>query len=256
MKKYFVFTAVIVVALSLIVGYQKIPIIKRFADKYFLGETKEKIVPEYNIVIVLDGTDRKAQEHSIPIASLSDIKNFVGKIKENGKGRLWLTFIDDNMDNNPIAYFEMLHTSPEKPEKKRSETNAQYIKRCEDYKKDEIDFDSNYNINIAAFLEEAEKIISAAYSNKVATKNPGSDIYGAINSATRILKTIPDGVNTKKVIVLLSDGVDNIGKALNEVPPDVKILLINNSGSRTKLKNETAVIELDNLARMESYIFN
>lgn len=68
----------------------------------------------------------------------------------------------------------------------------------------------------------------SAYSEKVAKARNGSDINGALNQALRLLSP-----NAKKsdvnIILLISDGVDNGGKALSDKPENIEIILLNDN---------------------------
>ena len=169
-------------------------------------------------------------------------------------------YIDESSQNNRIANLEILQAPvPIKMAgKKRSETKDKFKKRekteSDQFKKDSVEFEKGSSKRLAIFLKEAQNIIQTAYSDKVATAKAGSDINGAINTGNRLLKTIPDDSDTKLFIALVSDGVDNIGKTLNEVPENVKLLLINNSGSKNHL--DTKMVELDNLIHMEEFVFS
>jgi hypothetical protein len=143
-------------------------------------------------------------------------------------------------------------------EKKRSETKAEYDERLrtetEESENIIIEFENNKSQQISAFLKEAQEIIQFAYSNKVGSAKAGSDVNGVINAGIRLLKTSPNDSTTRDFIILISDGVDNVKKPLNEIADNVRVLLVNNSGSKCRLGID--VVELDNLSRMEEYIFN
>lgn len=238
--------------------------VKEFIDKTLLGKSEKgnvkSIVYSYNIVLIADGTDIKHNEYAVPVITEEYLLQLIEKIQQHGRGKLWLGYIDKNSGNNPIAYME-IYQAPifaEISGKARSETGTEYQERIKMGMKqnanDSIMFEKNKSQCTSIFLKEAKDILQSAYSEEVATARVGSDVNGAINAANRLLKTIPNDSITQNFIVLVSDGVDNIKNSLNEISDNVEILLINNSGSKCHLKID--VIELDNLARMEEYIFN
>lgn len=223
-------------------------------------EIVEEVVFDYNIVLIADGTDLKHNQYAVPIMTKEYILQFVDKIQQKGKGRLWLGYIDSNSENNKIVYLEICQTprSPETSSKKRSETEAEYNERAkkdaEQLEKKYSEFEEDKSKRLFSFTKEVQSILEVAYSDKVASAKIGSDVNGAINAGSRLLKTTPNSPTTKNYIALVSDGVDNVKRSLNEVPDNVEILLINSSGSKNRL--EIGVVELDNLSRMEEYIFS
>jgi len=254
MKKIVLFSVFAVITTALVTGCSNTSETKSFVNKYLLGEKDPEVVPDYNIVIIVDGTDLKHKEYAVPMVTVEYIAQFADKIQQKGKGRLWLGYVDESSENNSIAYLEIFQAPHEITDKMRSETKLEYSERLKKMATDSMAFEKDKSQRLFTFLEEAQKIIQVAYSTKVITAKRGSDVDGALNAGMRLLKTVSIDSDTKKYVVLVSDGVDNIGKKINGIPDNVKVLLVNNSGSKNHLGDE--IIDLDNLTRMEEYIFS
>jgi len=261
MKQIVLFSSVLVVMLTtLVTGCSESSVTKCVNTLLGKEELVDEIVPNYNIVLIADGTDLKHNQYATPEITVEYVLQFAEKIQQRGKGRLWLGYVDNSSENNKIAYLEIFHAPhPVKmAEKMRSETKVEYDRRLrtetERFVKDSIEFEKNKSQRLSIFLKEAQEILQMAYSDKVATAIVGSDVNGAINASNRILKTMYNDSATKNFIALISDGVDNIKHSLNKVPDNIKVLLVNNSGSKNHLGIE--IVELDNLSRMEEYIFS
>ncbi len=258
MNKSIIFLAI---GTMLLTGCSDTTSFKSYVDTYLLGkqEVVETKVADFEIVLFVDGTDKIHNEYAVPFVDMDFMTYLVNKIQQSGEGKLWLGYIDAESQNNRVAYIEIAR-GPRLIEitgKKRSETNTEFYERYNletmKFKKDSTDFERSNSQKLSVFLKEVQEIIKIAYSDKVAKSKNGSDVNGAINSGTRLLNIINDSA-AKQYIILVSDGVDNIGKPLSKVPDNVEVILVNNSGSKCRL--ETEVIELDNLTRMEEFIFS
>jgi len=260
MKKTVLFSILTVVMTVWFAGCSKPSVPKLFNILFWKEEIVEEIVPNYNIVLIADGTDIKHKEYAVPVITVEYISQLAEKIQRSGKGRLWLEYIDDSSENNNIAYLEIFQ-APRPPKiigKERSETEAEYNEQikteAERFAKDSVKFENDKSQRLSVFLKEAQELLEIAYSDKVASAKVGSDVNGAINAGYRLLKTMPNDSATKNFIVLVSDGVDNIKHTLNKTSDNVRVLLVNNSGSKNHLGIE--LVELDNLTRMEEFIFS
>lgn len=258
MNKTIIFLAI---GTMLLTGCSDTTSFKSLFNKYLLGkqDVVETKVANFEITLFVDGTDKIHRECAVPFVDVNFIADLVNKIQKNGQGRLWIGYIDNDNQNNRIAYLE-INQAPHAIEitgKKRSETSSEYQERYNmetmRIKKDSSEFERSNSQKLSVFLKEVQEIIKIAYSDKVAKSKTGSDVIGAINSGTRLLSIINNST-AKQYIILVSDGVDNVGKELHEVPDNLKVILVNNSGSKSQLK--TKITELDNLTRLEDFIFS
>ncbi len=82
-----------------------------FRDKAptFLGvKEKESSKPIYNACFVIfDPSGSTSSTYSVPKIDTTYVKQLVEKIRENGDGDIWVTFIDQEAFNNPILYFKV-----------------------------------------------------------------------------------------------------------------------------------------------------
>jgi hypothetical protein len=260
MKQLIINSVLAVVMTALVTGCSESSVTKITNALLGKEEKEEAIVPEYNIVLIADGTDIRHNHYAVPVVTREYISNLANKIQHNGKGRLWLGYVDNSSENNNIAYLEIFPVPNivETAIKKRSETKAEYDARLnadkERFAEVTANFEQEQSKRISMFLAETQQILEIAYSDKVATAKAGSDVNGAINAGSRLLNLMPNDTATKNYIVLVSDGVDNIKNGINRVQDNVEVLLVNNSGSKNHLGIK--VVELDNLIRVEEYIFS
>jgi hypothetical protein len=264
MKRIALFSILAVIITALIVGYLKVSAVKTFVDKYFLGkvEVVNEIIPNYNVVLIADGTDIKHNEYAVPIVNIDYVSNFAEKIQQYGCGRLWFGYVDENSENNELVYLDIkpIPQFTNRPERIGGEPKSQYdtrVKQWEEehlqYQTDSIKFCNNRQIIMSDWLEKVQELVDIAYSEKIANNKRGSDVFGATNAAIRALKTVPQNSIVKKYIVLVSDGHDNIKKTLDSISDDIELLLVNNSGSKSSFGINA--LEFDGLSRMEEYVF-
>ena len=251
MKKIILFFAIVIIALATGCASSN--------KEETREETREEIVQVLNICLVIDGTDRNQREQSIPEVDIEYLMNFVSKIQEKGIGTLYLTFIDDNADNNSHAYYNLNFFSPPKPPyiepKKDYETKSDYDKQKNDklkkYRYDSVLFENRKAEKLSVFQKKAQEIIDVAYSYGVANNRRGSDVNGAINAAIRLLRSNPNA--TVNYLILISDLVDNVKKPLKEIPDNVTIIMVNESVSNHQFGDR--VTELANLEVLEDFLF-
>ncbi|MDH6357802.1 hypothetical protein [Parabacteroides sp. PF5-9] len=222
-------------------------------------EIADKPIPNYSICLVLDGTDRRDRQQSIPEVDIQDVLNLAAKVQETGEGKLFLTFIDDNCANNGHSYLNIMQPlkSPRStyPKKKDYETQAEYNKEKDkimsEFIADSIAFEKSRLERLSSFREKTQEIINEAYSDRVAKNSRGSDINGAISLGVKLLTTSNASIS---YLILISDCVDNVKKPLVEIPDNIQIILINNSVSNHQLGDKIKM-ELSNLEQICETIF-
>lgn len=180
------------------------------------------------ICLVLDGTDRLSSQNCIPMIDETEVLTLAQTLADYGSGTLYLCYVDNDCDNNPIATFSWLQSRPEVVEDKLG-----YI-TMKDYnnmkRKEAEDMQQYINLQQAAldaFFIDCQVIIDQAYSNSVAKQRKGSDTNGAINRAVHLLTASVQTNMDKAYVILVSDGCDNVGKELTTLPENTELLIVN-----------------------------
>ena len=208
----------------------------------------------YNICLILDGTDRLSEQNGVPVVSSEDIVEVAKILSDKGLGNLYVSYVDQNCDNNHVAIFEWLEEKPgtigEKPG---------YMK-MEAYKK--IEREDVYNMEaynkrreeaLDIFATESNSVVVSAYSDIVAKQRKGSDVNGAINKAVRLLRASEqDSVHSH--IILVSDGCDNVGNELAEIPQNTEMTIVNSNVSKHQY-GELVSKEFVTMKQALNYIF-
>ena len=197
----------------------------------------------FNICLILDGTDRVDKQQAIPEIDFSFVMSLVDKIQRSGEGTLWLSWVDDNSENNTNAYLKIVSApiqtqlEPKKDWEIRTEYNKKVKEANEQFKSDSIEFEKAKSERIFVFQKEVQEVIRIAYSDKVAKNRKGSDIHGAINLGVRLLKSVPYYNVSHNHLILVSDLVDNVGKELiSPIPDNITIISVNQSFSKHQLE--------------------
>ena len=186
----------------------------------------------YNICLIRDGTDRLSEQNDVPVVTSEEIAELAKVLSNKGVGYLYVSYIDNNCDNNHVAIFEWLENKPgtvgEKPD---------YMK-MEAYKKlEREDFNNMEAYNkrkekvLDMFSTEINTVVVSAYSDIVAKQRKGSDVSGAVNKAIRLLKASEQD-SAYSHIILVSDGCDNVGKELAEFPHNTELIIVNSNVSK------------------------
>lgn len=195
-------------------------------------------IKRYNIVVVLDGTDRLQAENVVPLVGCEELHEIATKMLEGGCGSLYVTYVDNNSDNNQAAILDFDDREPQKPAPRPSyvPVSEYRTQKLGPFEKDSIRYVNNKTLHMRAFDRDCEPIVEQAYADIVATNRRGSDVHGAINQAYRLLKPNMTEAN-RNIIILVSDGVDNVGKELLLLskPDEVELYLVNGSVSKHSL---------------------
>jgi hypothetical protein len=208
----------------------------------------------YNVCIILDGTDRLSQSNSVPRIEIDEIVKFARTISEKGKGSLYVGYVDKNCDNNSVAMFEWNQDRPSEIGKKPDYMTVKEYEKQKHFSDSIADaYRSSIDAAIMNNRTEIASIQELAYSDFVAQQSRGSDVNGAINQAIRLLRA-SDGDFEKSYIVLVSDGVDNVGKALNTLPDSIELLIVNANDSKHQY-GDLVSKEFVTLTQAFNYIF-
>lgn len=208
----------------------------------------------YNLCLILDGTDRLSLENGIPQISAEEMTEIAKVISEKGLGNLYLSYIDDNCDNNQIVLFDWDMEKPSAPsEKKGYEMMSKYEEKETEYSNSMKAYNDRLKAAINNFIHESATLREKAYSDFVAKQINGSDVNGAINQAVHLLQASLHG-SEKSYIILVSDGCDNVGKELKELPPNMELLIVNTNVTRHQYDNIVSR-EFATLRQASNYIF-
>ena len=207
----------------------------------------------FNICLVLDGTDVVSNQYSVPKVSVDEILELSKVITKEGQGTLYVTYIDDQAENNTPAIFEHYVEDPmTAPVKQPYVEVAAYEKEVQAYERWCKDNDAEIALELEDFRNQCMKIVSTAYSERISGPYKNSDVNGAVAQAVKLLEGSATP-QSKSFILMVSDGVDNIGKEQPSLPVGVELLLVNGSTSDHSLAYVTR--ELATLPQAESIIF-
>lgn len=213
-------------------------------------------VPEstyYNICLILDGTDRLCEQAGVPMVTVEEMVGLTKKLSD-GQGTLYVGYVDDDCDNNQIVLFDWNQTKPSAPgEKKGYVMMSKHEEDKSKYSVDSSAYEDRWNTAINIFSNECATLRELAYSDFVAKQKKGSDVNGAINQAVRLLQASSRG-SERSYIILVSDGCDNVGKELKNLPPNMELLIVNTNVSRHQY-DDIVSREFATLGQASNYIF-
>lgn len=219
------------------------------------------------VVDIIDGSGSGSSTYSVPHLSTENIAERIDGIRKAGEGDYWVTFIDMDARNNKVLHFSVAPL-PEKPvfseiggeiNKERDERFDKYKKAINTYSKDSLEVIREFQQSKKAFLDSCAVFLEYGYRKK--TKGTDfSDIIGSLNAAFRSLATIENNGNTRKFIVLISDGVQETPHlksqpVLENTPSDIKIIQVSHSGSGNQNILKGKSTEIDNLDRVNGLLF-
>lgn len=214
---------------------------------------KKPETSRYNICLILDGTDRLCEQAGVPIVTVSEMTSLADVLSE-GVGTLYVGYVDDNCDNNNVVLFEWDQEKPSAPsEKKGYEMMSRYEEKETEYSDNKKTYDDRREAALNTFSQECATLKEMAYSDFVAKQKKGSDVNGAINQAIRLLQASLHGAE-QSYIILVSDGCDNVGKKLKELPPNMELLIVNTNVSRHQYDGIVPK-EFATLGQASNYIF-
>lgn len=185
----------------------------------------------YNLCLILDGTDRLSNQAGVPLVSPDEIVEFAKQFANKGVGSFYVSYVDDNCDNNRIAVFEWDKKRPVEIGKKPGHVKvAEYNAMKADNEMETSAYTAALENTIELFSKDCEMICKAAYSDNVAKQKKGSDVTGAINQAIRLLRANKE-ISDYSYIILVSDGCDNVGKQLDDLQ-SADLFIVNSNVSK------------------------
>lgn len=207
----------------------------------------------YNICLVLDGTDRLSEQNGVPCISSNEITDIARTIANNGVGCFYVTYVDNDCDNNRIAVFEWTANKPEILANKPLYMQVKEFEEITRASKERLDaYDTELENSILQFDKEARIICQSAYTDAIARQKNGSDVNGAINQAGRLLSASERGSSH---IILVSDGCDNVGKELLGLSSSSELILVNTNVSKHHYRDIVSK-ECVTLKQAINHIFN
>lgn len=208
----------------------------------------------YNLCLILDGTDRLSNQAGVPIVSSDEIVEFVKMFANNGVGSFYLSYVDNNCDNNRVAVFEWDMKKPTEIGRKPGHVKVAEYDAMKSANEMEIAaYSEALNDALELFAKECETICKSAYSDIVAKQKNGSDVTGAINQAIRLLKANQEESDFSSII-LVSDGCDNVGKQLDDLQSS-KLFIVNSNVSKHQYADIVSK-EFVTLRQSFNYIFS
>lgn len=208
----------------------------------------------FNICLIIDGTDRLNNQNGIPQVTNADIENLTRAVITYGKGSLYVSYVDNDCDNNKVAVFTFDYLKPKSPDPKKDyQTVRDYDTIKNNYRKKQDAYNNFIKDAIDQFSTDCSRVTDLAYSNYVAKQKKGSDVNGALNQASRLLSASQED-DSKSYIILVSDGCDNVGKELKGLPKNTELLIVNTNVSKHDYNN-IVTREFVTLNQASNYIF-
>jgi len=213
-------------------------------------------IQHINIALVLDGSDVMTQENSIPIVSVEEMADWAKAISTNGMGAISVTYVDSDVDNNGApAIFSWREEPPSELGKKpNSESVSAWRRKKSENESKKKDYERSLAAASSKFQKECEDIHRKAYNELVYSPKKGSDINGAINQAYHVLLASKEE-GDRCYMVLVSDGIDNRGKELSPISPEIEVILVCSNASRHQY-GSLVTKEFATLEQAKRYIFS
>ena len=200
-----------------------------FVSCHTTTDTTESAKTEkvYNVAVILDGTDRIQNSNAISQVSTAELTDLARKIADNGTGSLFVSYVDRDCSNNYFALFEIDEEKPQAPGKKKEHVmQSNYDQQMRKYKDAIETYDEKFTQALERFSCSCDKIVTAAYSNEVATEKNGSDVKGALSKALRAIAAY-DKAETSHII-LVSDCIHNAKDIeIEDIPDSVELISVN-----------------------------
>lgn len=211
-------------------------------------------VKRFNVCLILDGTDRLSEQNGVPCITNNELLGLAEMLSNKGIGCLYVGYVDKDCDNNQVAIFEWMEDRPQAPGDKPGYMKMKEYNRLEEqYKDDKAAYDLLLSDSLREFSQDCSVVSEAAYSDAVAHQKRGSDVNGAINQAGRLLRASKNGADIS-FIILVSDGCDNVGKELLQLPQSTELLIVNSNVSKHQY-SELISNEFVTLQQAVNYIF-
>ena len=151
---------------------------------------------DLSVGIIIDGTDLKSQQSSIPVVTTKFLREFTDVFQQKASGSVFVTYIDDDFRNNGEPVFANFNYSiPEPVSKRGDETGEEFKSRLTRYREDSAAVAQKMATDFQSFVNEV-KVVQVV----VALKTPPlchtlahpHPIFAAESANSRIQFRLPE----------------------------------------------------------------
>lgn len=180
---------------------------------------------DLSVGIIIDGTDLKSQQSSIPVVTIDFLREFAEVFQQKASGSVFVTYIDDDFRNNGEPVFTNFNYSiPEPVSKRGDETDKEFKLRLTRYREDSAAVAQKMATDFQSFVNAASTLLEEAYSPRVYESKRGSDVFGGINCEIRNLNST---CSKEKVLIVISDLDHNMpSSTLDKLPEDIRMYVV------------------------------
>lgn len=218
-----------------------------------------------HIYMFIDGSGSGKYSYNVPKIDTIYLSTIIDNLFNAGGGSLWLTYVDKNASNNPVAYIKVptKFQTPSKRKRKSGELDWQY-KEYEDiyneqyrlFKKDSLQLNYSFYQEKKQKMGEFHHILNDGY--QAYKKGDWSDVVGCLNSAFRTIKSIQSDSLNQRYIIGFSDLENSVPKGtyavLDPMPQRIKIIGVTTAkGAKNIVKDKS--IEIEHPERVVDFIF-
>jgi hypothetical protein len=197
-----------------------------------------------SVFAIFDPSGSGRNTYSVPRIDTAYVKKLIKRIRDNGSGDLWVSYIDKDALNNNVLHISVARApvKPQKPERtagepriKFNERTAEYEKAIDGYQRQIEHSNQAFEGKVNQFAKEVQRMIKKAYAPKK-SGDDYSDVIGSINTGNRALSSIDTADTNFRTLLLISDGVQDLKPGskpteLKAIPSDIQMITVNHSGS-------------------------
>lgn len=206
-----------------------------------ISKTTTQLIDNSASIVVLVDKSLSVQDFGIPAMKLNDFDELIQYVSQNS-GTLAVGGIGANSDKTMVVLtVEKPPIAPEKPRLKDYKSTV-FLDKNTKYKNEllpgyEVQKDkwnSATKQKIQQFKSELEILLNQPYNE------PYTDIFNGLNRATMIHNS---GNTKQQISMIISDGIDDVGKPLRDITHDVALVYGTEQYSK----------ELDNLSKFKRF---
>ena len=114
---------------------------------------------DLSVGIIIDGTDLKSQQSSIPVVTTKFLREFTDVFQQKASGSVFVTYIDDDFRNNGEPVFTNFNYSiPEPVSKRGDETDKEFKLRLTRYREDSAAVAQKMATDFQSFVNEVKVV--------------------------------------------------------------------------------------------------
>ena len=114
---------------------------------------------DLSVGIIIDGTDLKSQQSSIPVVTTKFLREFTDVFQQKASGSVFVTYIDDDFRNNGEPVFANFNYSiPEPVSKRGDETGEEFKSRLTRYREDSAAVAQKMATDFQSFVNEVKVV--------------------------------------------------------------------------------------------------